>query len=106
MALHAKIEPGKFQEKANWSDEELQEKIQFLMERGWLLNDDRGIRPIVFIASDHQGQDLFKRGLPLSEGIADAIEKEIPSIMEMEAAYLKKENRPERHGKIYYASIE
>ena len=26
-------------------------------------------------------------------------------IMEMEAAYLKKENRPERHGKFYYASI-
>jgi hypothetical protein len=26
-------------------------------------------------------------------------------IMEMEAAYLKKENRPERHGKFYYAAI-
>jgi hypothetical protein len=27
-------------------------------------------------------------------------------IMEMEAEYLKKENRPQRHGKFYYASIE
>jgi hypothetical protein len=40
--------------------------------------------------------------LPLSEGIANAIGKEIPSIMEMEAAYLMKENRPERHGNFYY----
>jgi hypothetical protein len=139
VALHENIEPGKFQEKANWSDEELEEKIQFLIERGWLIRDEHGIRPTVFIVSDHQGQDLFKHGLLLSEDIADAIEKEIPlimekfhayglselydfenmsflvlsnvlldnwQIMEMEAAYLKKENRPERHGKFYYASIE
>ena len=27
VALHENIEPGKFQEKANWSDEELEAKI-------------------------------------------------------------------------------
>jgi hypothetical protein len=139
VALHENIEPGEFQEKANWTDEVLEERIQFLIDRGWLMEDDRGIRPTIFIASDHQGQDLFKHGLPLSEDIADAIENEIPGIMEefhvrglsdlydfekmsflvlsnvlldnwqimeMEASYLKKENRPERHGKFYYASIE
>jgi hypothetical protein len=139
VALHEHIEPGKFQEKAKWTDEVLEERIQFLKDRGWLMEDDQGLRPTVFIASDHQGKLLFKHGLPLSEDIADAIEKEIPGIiekfnshglsdlygfenlsflvlsnvlldnwqiMEMEASYLKKENRPERHGKFYYASIE
>jgi len=139
VALHEDIEPAEFQKKAGWSDEVLEERIQFLADRGWLIEDDRGIRPTVFIASDQQGNELFKFGLPLSEDIADAIEKEIPGIMEkfnsrglselydfqeisflvlsnvlldnwqimeMEAAYLKKENRPERHGNFYYASIE
>ena len=139
VALHEDIEPAEFQKKAGWSDEVLEERIQFLADRGWLIEDDRGIRPTVFIASDQQGNELFKFGLPLSEDIADAIEKELPGIMEkfnsrglnglydfqemsflvlsnvlldnwqimeMEAAYLKKENRPERHGKFYYASIE
>ena len=139
VALHEDIEIKQFQEKANWTDEVLEERIQFLLDRGWLIEDDQGLRPTVFIASDQQGQDLFRHGLPLSEEIADAIEKEIPQIkekfhssglselydfekmsflilsnvlldnwqiMQMESAYLKKENRPERHGKFYYASIE
>ena len=139
VALHENIEPGEFQEKVGWSDEVLEQRIQFLADRGWLIEDDRGIRPTVFIASDKQGQELFRHGLPLSEDIANAIVQEIPAIMqkfharglsdlydfeemsflilsnvlldnwqimEMEAAYLKKENRPERHGNYYYASIE
>lgn len=139
VALHENISPREFQEKANWTDELLEKRIQFLKDRGWLMEDDQGIRPTVFIASDHQGKMLFKHGLPLAEDIADAIEIEIPGIMEkfhsrglsdlydfenmaflvlsnvlldnwqimeMEASYLKKENRPERHGKFYYASIE
>lgn len=139
VALHENIEPWEFQEKAEWTDEVLEERIQFLKDRGWLMEDDQGLRPTVFIASDQQGKMLFKHGLPLAEDIADAIEKEIPGIMEkfhsrglsdlydfenmaflvlsnvlldnwqimeMEASYLKKENRPERHGNFYYASIE
>jgi len=139
VALHENIDPGEFQEKVGWSDEVLEQRIQFLADRGWLIEDDRGIRPTVFIASDHEGKLLFKHGLPLSEDIANAIVQEIPGIMqkfharglsdlyefkemsflilsnvlldnwqimEMEASYLKKENRPERHGKFYYASIE
>ena len=139
VALHENISPREFQEKAKWTDEVLEERIQFLKDRGWLMEDDQGIRPTVFIASDHQGKMLFKHGLPLAEDIADAIEIEIPGIMEkfhsrglsdlydfenmaflvlsnvlldnwqimeMEASYLKKENRPERHGNFYYASIE
>lgn len=138
VALHEGIEPEVFQERVNWSDELLEERIQFLLERNWLMRDERGVRPTIFIASDHQGQDLYSYGVPLSEKIADAIEKEIPSvkekfiacglseqydfeymsflvlsnvlldnwqIMQMEAEYLKKENRPKRHGKNYYASI-
>jgi len=139
VALHENIDPGEFQEKAHWTDEVLEERIQFLLDRGWLMEDDQGLRPTVFIASDHEGKLLFKHGLPLSEDIANAIVQEIPAIMqkfharglsdlydfeemsflilsnvlldnwqimEMEASYLKKENRPERHGKFYYASIE
>ncbi|NQT26157.1 hypothetical protein HQ585_12440 [candidate division KSB1 bacterium] len=139
VALHERIEPKKFQKKAGWSDEMLKVKTQFLIDKGWLIDDDKGLRPTVFIVSDEQGKELYEYGMPLATDIAQSIEKEIPfikekfkarglsdnydfdsmsflilsnvlldnwQIMEMEATYLKKENRPERHGKFYYASIE
>lgn len=138
VALHHRIEPKEFQKKAGWSDEKLKEKTQFLIDKGWLINDNKRLRPSVFIVSDEQGNQLFEFGKPLASDIAQSIEKEIPSykekfkaaglsnnydfdamsflilsdvlldnwqIMEMESGYLKKENRPERHGKFYYASI-
>ncbi len=138
IALQQGIEPKEFQKKAGWSDGMMKEKTQLLIDKGWLINDDKGLRPTIFIASDKQGNELFEYGEPLANDIAQSIEKEIPSIreklrstglserydfdsmsflvlsdvlldnwqiMEMEATYLKKENRPERHGKFYYASI-
>jgi len=116
----------------------MEDKIQFLKDKGWLLDDDKGLRPTIFIVSEKQGTELFKYGKPLAEKIAQSIENEIPSIkeeyqktglsgkyhfdslsflilsnvlldnwqiMKMEEAYLKKENRPERHGKNYYAGF-
>ncbi len=138
VALHQGIKPKEFQKKAGWSDELMKEKTQFLIDKGWLVNDNKRLRPTVFIVSDEQGKELFEYGIPLATEIALSIEKEIPSIkekfkttglsgnydfdsmsflilsdvlldnwqiMELEATYLKKENRPERHGKFYYASI-
>jgi len=138
VALHNRIGPKEFQKKAGWSDELMKEKIQFLIEKGWLVNDYKRLRHSVFIVSDEQGNELYEYGMPLANEIAQSIVKEIPSIkekfkatglsdnydfdsmsflilsdvlldnwqiMEMEAEYLKKENRPERHGKYYYASI-
>jgi hypothetical protein len=138
VALHENINPKKFQEKAGWTDEMLKEKIQLLIAKGWLIDDDKGLRPTIFIASDKQGIELYEHGKPLAEKIAQSIEKEISSIkekfntngfsgnynfeslsflilsnvlldnwqiMKMEKEYLKKENRPERHGKHYYCSI-
>ena len=138
VALHEKIKPEVFQKKAGWTDELMKEKIRLLTEKGWLANDDKGLRSTVFIASDEQGKELYKYGIPLAAKIAQSIEEEIPSIkekfretgfskkydfdsmaflilsdvlldnwqiMEMEAEYLKKENRPQRHGKFYYAAI-
>jgi hypothetical protein len=139
VALHEQIAPEIFQERVHWSDEHLNERILFLIDKGWLTDDDKGLRPTVFIATDQQGKELFQYGRSLAEKIALSIEETIPSIkekfeaigltedydfdsmsflilsnvlldnwqiMQMEAAYLKKENRPERHGKFYYASIE
>lgn len=138
VALNEKIDQTKFQEKAGWSDEMLKEKIHLLTNKGWLINDNKGVRPSIFIASDRQGRELYEYGKPLAMKIAQFIENEIPSIkekfqrsgssdkyhfeslsflilsnvlldnwqiMEVEKAYLKKENRPERHGKYYYCSI-
>lgn len=139
VSLHENVDPADFQERVGWSDQECREKIDFLIDRGWLLEDEKGLRPSVFIVSDEQGKELSRLGKDLAQKIANSIEKEIPSIkvkveaaklpgdhtfeemdflilsnvlldnwqiMEMEAAYLKKENRPERHGKFYYASIK
>jgi len=138
VALHQRIEPKKIQKKVDWSDETMKEKTQFLISKGWLIDDDKGLRPSIFIVTDQEGKELYEYGKPLAMDIAQSIEKEIPSIkgkfktaglsdkydfnsmsflilsnvlldnwqiMEMEAIYLKKENRPERHGKFYYASI-
>jgi hypothetical protein len=138
VALHQRIDPGEFQKKAGWSDELMKEKTQLLIDKGWLVNDNKRLRPTIFIVSDEQGNELYGYGIPLATEIAQSIEKEIPSIkekfkatglsdnydfdsmsflilsdvlldnwqlMEMEATYLKKENRPERDGKFYYASI-
>jgi hypothetical protein len=138
VALHQRIDPREFQKKAGWSDELMKEKTQLLIDKGWLVNDNKRLRPTIFIVSDEQGNELYRYGKPLATEIAQSIEKEIPSIkekfkatglsdnydfdsmsflilsdvlldnwqlMEMEATYLKKENRPERHGKFYYASI-
>lgn len=138
VALNERIGPKKFQEKAGWTDEMLKEKIQLLIDKGWLIDDNKGLRPSIFIASDKQGTELYEYGKTLSEKIAQSIENEIPSIKEkcqrtglsdkyhfeslsflilsnvlldnwqikkVEEAYLKKEDRPERHGKHYYYSI-
>jgi hypothetical protein len=138
VALHQRIKPIDFQKKACWSDEMMKEKTRFLIDKGWLINDDKGLRPTVFIVSDEQGKELYAFGKPLATEIAQSIEKEILTIkekfktsglfekydfdslsflilsdvlldnwqlMNMEAEYLKQENRPQRHGKFYYASI-
>ena len=138
IALHERIEPKEFQKKAGWSDEKMKAKVLFLIEKGWLVDDNNRLRPSVFIVSDSQGKELSRYGRPLARDIAGSIEKEIPyiknklksaglsdhfdfdsmsflilsdvlldnwQIMHMELAYLKQENRPERHGKFYYASI-
>jgi len=138
VALHQRIKPEVFQKKAGWSDELMKEKIRLLTEKGWLANDEKGLRATVFIVSDEQGNELYEYGIPLATEIARSIEEEIPlikekfkttgfsdkydfdsmsflvlsnvlldnwQIMNMEAEYLKQENRPERHGKFYYASI-
>ena len=41
VALHEGIEPEIFQKRVNWSEELLEERIQFLLERGWLMRDER-----------------------------------------------------------------
>jgi len=138
VALHERFEPADFQKKAGWSEEKLKANTQFLINKGWLVDDGKRLKPSVFIATDRQGAELYNYGKPLASAIAKSIEKEIPlirnklqaaglssqcnfdtnsflilsnvlldnwQIMEVEANYLKKENRPMRHGKFYYASI-
>lgn len=138
VSLNENVDVKDFQKRMGWSDQVIRDKIDFLINKGWLVDDENGLRPSVFIASDLQGKELIRLGQDLARKIAFSIEKEIPSIrtkfasaglpeshtyesmsflilsnvlldnwqiMEMEATYLKKENRPERHGKFYYASI-
>ena len=55
-------------------------KIVFLKDKGWLTDDDKGLRPTVFIATDQQGKELFQYGRSLAEKIALSIEETLPSI--------------------------
>lgn len=82
VALHERIDPEKFREKAGWSEDMMKDKIQFLKSKNWLLEDEKELKPTVFIASAKQGTVLYRYGKPLAEEIAQSIEKEIPSIRE------------------------
>ena len=137
VALHEKLDIKFFQKRAGWSDEFLQEKIDFLKSKNWLKGDEN-LKPTVFIVSHNQGTGLYKYGKPLAEQIAESVMQEIPSIKEkfynselsskynfeewsffllsdvlldnwqihnVETEFLKKDERPQRHGKNYYYSI-
>lgn len=82
VALHERIDPEKFREKAGWSEDMLKDKIQFLKSKNWLIEDEKGLKPTVFIASAKRGTVLYRYAKPLAEEIAESIEKEIPSIRE------------------------
>jgi hypothetical protein len=78
VALHQRIKLEDFQRKAGWPDEMMKEKIRFLVDKGWMVKDDRGLRPSVFTVSDQQGKELYGYGIPVATEIAQSIEKEIP----------------------------
>jgi hypothetical protein len=138
VSLHNGIASEEFRKKAGWSEEQLQANIRFLIEKGWLGKINGNISPTVFIASESDGEMLYKYAKPLAEAIAVSIAEDVPliknkftakgldkkynfeslsflilsdvlldnwQIMQMESAFLKQENRPERHGKFYYAAI-
>lgn len=137
VALHEKLDLNTFQKKVGWSDEFLQEKINFLKSKNWL-KGDKNPKPTIFIVSNEQGMDLYEHGRPIAEQIAESVLQEIPSVKDkffiselsskynfeewsffilsdvlldnwqinnVEAEFLKKNNRPQRHGKNYYYSL-
>lgn len=80
VALHEDIDPKDFQKKVKWSDEVLQNKIQFLKEKNWLHISKKGLKPSLFIVSNQEGIKLMEYGKPIAEKIATSIESVIPSI--------------------------
>ena len=138
VALHYGINAGDFMRNAGWTEQMLDEKVNLLIRKGWLLQEGQQLKPTVFIVTKNEGAMLYEYARPLADAIASSIEEMTPGIrekyrtrkfdpdpgfdrlsflilsdvlldnwqiMHMESIFLKQENRPERHGKFYYAGI-
>ena len=79
VSLHQKIDVKDFQKTAGWTDDILQDKINFLKSKNWLPNKG-GLKPTIFIASNVEGLKLMELAKPISNMIAKSIEEEIPEI--------------------------
>jgi hypothetical protein len=93
VSLNENVAVKDFQERIGWSDQVTREKIDFLINKGWLVEDENGLKPSVFIASDFRGKELLRLGQDLARKIALSIEAEIPSIR----AKLASAGLPENH---------
>ncbi len=82
VALHEQIPVTTFQNKAGWSNKELETNTQFLIDKNWLV-DSEGLKPTVFIATDTQGKSLFSYSTPVALEIFRSIEEELHTIKNM-----------------------
>jgi hypothetical protein len=78
--LHENLPVTKFQQDTKFDDETVNQTIALLKEKNWLHEIDGRLYPTVFIATEKDGEDLYKYAEPISSQIADAIEKNLPKI--------------------------
>lgn len=80
VSLHNGISEKEFQKKLNYSNQKMDEIIQLLTTKNWLHKVDGKFKPSVFIATEKDGEKLYKYAEPISTQIANEIKKELPRI--------------------------
>lgn len=138
ISLHENIPISDFKKKTNFSTKKIKQIEKLLETKNWLHYVIGKPKPSVFIATQEDGEMLFKSSMPIANDIIAKIQEELPEIKQkfnqteiaktqdfkkwsflilsnvlldswqidnVESEYLKKDKRPERHGKNYYYSI-
>ena len=138
FSLHKNIPIEYFMEKTNFDKHKMDTIISFLEAKDWIHKVGNTYKPSIFIASNADGDSLFKYATPISRDITSKIINslgEIKSQFEttdiaktdsfdvwsffilsnvlldnwqinnVERDFLKRSNRPERHGKFYFQEI-
>ncbi len=138
VALHENISIDNFRKKTGFTDIKIKEMENLLEDKNWLHSVSGKSKPSIFIATEKDGEALFRYAKPMANEIARKIKTELPEIKrqfnqteisktqdftkwsflilsdvlldswqidKVEKEFLKKEQRPERHGKNYYYSI-
>ena len=80
IALHENIPISNFRKKAKFTNEKIS-KIEKLLEiKSWLHFVENKPKPSVFIATQKDGEKLFKSSIPIVNEIVSEIQKELPII--------------------------
>jgi hypothetical protein len=130
VSLHNKTSKDVFIKKYNWTSDDYNKSVDFLMTKGFVKKIDDLLVPTCMVISKVNGEELFKSATPISGLIADSIISIFPYLKEkyltthlsknsisffilsnvlldnwqinnIESSYIKTE-RPLRHGKNYY----
>lgn len=138
FCLHEHIPVEDFMEKAHFDKDKMDRIILFLESKDWLHKIGNIYKPTIFIASERDGDSLYKYAAPISKDITNAIISKLPQIKEqfattniaatdsfaewnflilsnvlldswqinnVERDFLKRNERPARHGKYYFQEI-
>lgn len=138
FSLHKNIPIETFMTKANFDKEKMDRIISFLESKDWLHKIENVYKPTIFIASEDDGDSLYKYAAPISKDITNLIIGSLPKIKDqfattdiaktdnfdtwsflilsnvlldswqidnVEKDFLKRSERPVRHGKYYFQEI-
>lgn len=138
FCLHKDIPIKSFMEKTNFDKTKMDGVISFLKSKDWIHKIGNAYKPTIFIASNADGDSLYKYATPVSRDIASKIISNLAEIESqfattdiaktdsftvwsffilsnvlldswqidnVERDFLKRSERPARHGKFYFQEI-
>ncbi|PXV62393.1 hypothetical protein CLV62_12082 [Dysgonomonas alginatilytica] len=82
FSLHKSISIDSFKEKTNFDNDKISKITSFLISKNWLHTIEGQYKPTIFIASDKDGETLYKYATPISKDIVGVIKENLPKIKE------------------------
>lgn len=80
VSLHNEIPVKEFQHRVQFSDEKMEEIVTLLITKNWAHKMNGVLKPSVFIATEKDGENLYKFAEPISTQISKEIKKQIKTI--------------------------
>jgi len=82
VAINQGVDTKRFQEKAGWSNQKLNQNITFLKTKNWLIKKD-DLLPTIFIATETQGKSLFEYAMPIALEISNVIQENLYNLKKL-----------------------